>query len=612
MKRWLAALLAAVLLSGCAEAVPEHTEQPASPTVTAGTTAPEPGLYDKDHPITNQTGGAVLAYPLDEKVHGMYLQGEKILLSSVCEEGLQLTLLAGSDCVPEAQTILTGIDAEHTLWTGEEKAACYDAATNCLILLDGRLKIFERIPVPQGITSAAMDSGLSSLYYSMEDKLCVLDTETGISRMLRQSQGHTFCITGLAQDTLLQCRVAGEDGSQQTELISCADGQVSYGGTALEHVEVAADSWLATWTDGPVTQWLFGSGEEIQVFVPAQAGTVQLLKDGNILSLSGPEDAAQVLEYYPMDTRSRAASVTLQNIVSTAFHAAGDTGIWFVATDSAGGEILCCWQPEKSAAEPAQCLFPRYTRENPDRSGLEACAAYARQIGEKYGITVSLEAPEALLQNYRFETEYHADAIYAALEAVENGLSQFPEDFYERVVRVTNARSFQISLVRSITGVRGEAVPDEKGLQAWHDGDAYIAVAVGADTLSQLYHQLWHMTETYVFSRNSVLDTWDWLNPEGFAYLETYADAQFPEQWLSGPEMAFLNTHAMTFAREDRATVMEYAMAPGNEGLFESDIMQQKLNSLCWSIRRAFRWTEVETVFPWEQYLNQPPYGNSL
>jgi hypothetical protein len=40
--------------------------------------------------------------------------------------------------------------------------------------------------------------------------------------------------------------------------------------------------------------------------------------------------------------------------------------------------------------------------------------------------------------------------------------------------------------------------------------------------------------------------------------------------------------------------------------------MQQKLNSLCWSIRRAFRWTESETVFPWEQYLNQPPYGSLL
>jgi hypothetical protein len=68
----------------------------------------------------------------------------------------------------------------------------------------------------------------------------------------------------------------------------------------------------------------------------------------------------------------------------------------------------------------------------------------------------------------------------------------------------------------------------------------------------------------------------------------------------------------MTFAKEDRATVLEYAMLPGNESCFESETMQKKLNSLCWSIRRAFRWTDAETVFPWEQYLHQPPYGSMI
>ena len=612
MKRWLAALLVLLLLTGCAEAVPEGTEQPASPTNIAPTTQPDPGIYDPDHILTRQTGGAVLAYPLDGTVCGMYPMGGKILLSSLCEEGLQLTLLAGENCVKEAQTVLAGIEAEHLLWAGAGKAACYDPATDCLILLDGRLKEQERIKLPQGITSAEMDSSLSALYYTLEDKICALNTETGISRLLRQSQGHSFCITGLEKDALLQCWTTGAEEIQTKELISCVDGQIRYTGTAVQDIVTAGDTWLALYADGPVTQWLYSSGSPEQVFRPALDGSAELLENGNILSR--PKDAPQVLEYYDMQKQSRAASVTLKNIAATAFHTAGETGIWFVATDTSGADTLCCWDPEKSAAEPAQCLYQRYTRENPDAEGLARCADYAREIGEKFGITVSLEVPEALLERYRFETEYHADAVYAALEAVEHGLSQFPEDFYERVVRVTNTRSFHISLVRSITGIGGEAVPDGRGLQVWHDGDAYIAVAVGADTLSQFYHQLWHMTETYVLSRNSVLDTWDWMNPKDFAYLETYefAEEQIPEAWLSGQDRAFLNTYSMTFAREDRATVMEYAMAPGNEACFESEIMQQKLNSLCWSIRRAFRWQKAETVFPWEQYLNQPPYGSNL
>ena len=610
MKRWLAVLLVMLLLTGCAKAVPEDTVQTAAPTNTLETAPQDPGLYDPSHVLTHQTGGAVLAYPLDRKVSGMYRMEEKILLASVCEEGLQLMLLAGETCVKEAEAILSGIEKEYILWTGAGKAACLDTMANRLILLDGRLKETNQIPLPREATSAEMDSSLSTLYYSAEDKLWAMDTETGVSRLLRQSQGHTFRITSLEQDALLQCWTTGEDGIRCRELISCQDGQVSYTGTALQNVSLAGDSWFATWSDGPVTQRLYSGDGNVQVFVPAAEGMVQLLEDGKILTVG----ADQVLELYDLRANSRCAAVALKNIAATACHTASDTGIWFVATDDSGADTLCCWKPELSAAESKQCLYTRYTRENPDAEGLARCAAYAREIGEKYAITVSLEAPEALLGNYRFVTEYHADAIYAALESIEYALSQFPEEFYERVVRPTEARSFHISLVREITGAGGEAVPDGRGLQVWQKSDAYIAVAVGEDTLSQFYHQLWHMTETYVLNRNSVLDTWDWMNPQGFAYLETYEfdREQAVEAWLSGPEMAFLNAHAMTYAKEDRATVLGYAMLPGNESCFESETMQKKLNSLCWSIRRAFRWTDAETVFPWEQYLHQPPYGSMI
>ena len=610
MKRWLAVLLVMLLLTGCAEAAPEGTVQTTAPTNTRETVPQDPGLYDPEHSLTRQTGGAVLAYPLEGKVCGMYPMGEKLLISAVCEEGLRLTLLAGETCVKEAEAILSGIEKDHILWAATGKAACLDVMANRLILLDGRLKETDRIPLPQKATSAAMDSGLSTLYYSAEDKLWAMNTETGVSRLLRQSQDHTFCITALENDALLQCWTTGEDGLRSKELISCQDGQVSYTGTALQSVSVTDDGWLATWSDGPVIQQLYGSSGDVQVFVPAREGNTVLLEDGKILSVG----ADQVLELYDLHTNHRTAAVALKNIAATACHAASNTGIWFVATDETGMDMLCCWKPELSAAESVQCLYPRYTREKPDKQGLDRCAAYAQAIGEKYGITVSLEAPEALLESYHFVTEYHADAIYAALESIEYALSQFPEEFYERVVRPTEARSFHISLVREITGAGGEAVPDGRGLQVWLKSDAYIVVAVGEDTLSQFYHQLWHMTETYVLNRNSVLDTWDWMNPDGFAYLETYEydEGQISKAWLSGPDMAFLNPHAMTFAKEDRATVLEYAMLPGNESCFESETMQKKLNSLCWSIRRAFRWVDAETVFPWEQYLHQPPYGSMI
>jgi len=245
---------------------------------------------------------------------------------------------------------------------------------------------------------------------------------------------------------------------------------------------------------------------------------------------------------------------------------------------------------------------------------LAECAAYAKTIGDAYGITVTLELPEALQGAYIAKEEYHVGAIQNALQELEQVLSQFNENYYKRVKRATESRSFSISLVRSITTDKGEPLPDGNGLQTWIAGDSYIVVSAGADTRGQLYHQLWHMTETYVLNRNSVLDTWEWLNPEGFAYLESYVpeELQPEEAYLTGETRAFIDSFSMTYPREDRARIMEYAMMPGNESYFESSIMQEKLNSLCWSIRRAFKWEESKEVFPWEQYLNEPPYGSII
>ena len=111
MKRWLTVLLAlTLLLAGCAEEALQETEALAT-KATAAPTEPDPGIYDPGHAITGQTGGAVLAYPLDAQGYAAEWMGDKILLSLVCEDGLQLTLRACDACVKEAQTVLAGMDA---------------------------------------------------------------------------------------------------------------------------------------------------------------------------------------------------------------------------------------------------------------------------------------------------------------------------------------------------------------------------------------------------------------------------------------------------------------------------------------------------------------------
>ena len=62
----------------------------------------------------------------------------------------------------------------------------------------------------------------------------------------------------------------------------------------------------------------------------------------------------------------------------------------------------------------------------------------------------------------------------------------------------------------------------------------------------------------------------------------------------------------MSYPKEDRARIMEYAMRAGNESCFESETMQKKLRQLCLGIRKAFDLETSSESFFWEQYLKQP------
>ena len=62
----------------------------------------------------------------------------------------------------------------------------------------------------------------------------------------------------------------------------------------------------------------------------------------------------------------------------------------------------------------------------------------------------------------------------------------------------------------------------------------------------------------------------------------------------------------MSFPKEDRARILEYAMTPGHEALFQATQMQAKLSQLCQGIREAYGLKKAEETFLWEQYLQTP------
>jgi hypothetical protein len=113
--------------------------------------------------------------------------------------------------------------------------------------------------------------------------------------------------------------------------------------------------------------------------------------------------------------------------------------------------------------------------------------------------------------------------------------------------------------------------------------------------------------ESRIFNKVLTLDKWHTLNPQGFLYDNDYLSNLHRQdtQYLEGENRYFIDMFSMSFAREDRARIFEYASTPDNEALFSSPAMQSKLKTLCEAVRKAFGLTKYQGELIWEQYLSK-------
>ena len=114
-----------------------------------------------------------------------------------------------------------------------------------------------------------------------------------------------------------------------------------------------------------------------------------------------------------------------------------------------------------------------------------------------------------------------------------------------------------------------------------------------------------HLIDTIVLGGSSAYDTWDLHNPTGFTYDYDYAANRNRNStaYLLDNSRYFIDMYSMSFPKEDRARIMEYAMTEGNGALFQTEAMQGKLHTLCLGIREAFGLEDWPEPLRWEQYL---------
>lgn len=602
----LTAILAALLLSGCAARDPAPAET--VPVTVPAVTQPEDLQKESRLLQAPETNGAVTAYRFHESVVGFLpLDSNLLFFSAGDQTSLILADPEDQQTVAVHETEMVLMPPNATVQLLDSGISYFNGAAGETVVLDKTLREIRRIKAPEDLVGMPLLSPDGhTLYYCTASAIRALDVDDRISRILKEAAYPVQGLSGILLDgTVLQISITDTDGSWRTLFVSTENGQLlqESEGNVLPHA--AADSYLLQ-TNETV---LFGrTGGSTMLLHPrfSEADSFFLPDTYSAVTASFAEKNT-VLDCYDLTTGLRTASVSVPGIFSPVGLTQVDGAVWFL--DLQEEPVLYRWDPADSPVQDNTIYTSfYYTREEPDYEGLAACSLYAQELSAKYGIDILVYKDAVATEpwDYHLDYEYQASILRQELDALDRRLSRFPEGFLQTLRNSFTA--LKICIVRHAEGSpESGSLEAVNGIQFLDGFDAYIVLATDHDTEYALYHELSHLMETVVLTESVAYDRWDNLNPSDFRYTNDYAANQDQDisSWMKPGKAYFIDTYSMSFAKEDRARLFEYAMTSGHEDLFTSVNLQAKLRQMCSGIREAFGLERSTEALPWEQYLSE-------
>lgn len=580
MLKILRLMLLCLILCGCAQSTPV-----ASLTDSTG------GSGQAQAAMTLRFG--IPAHPLETpNVRQIYPLADGVLLV-----GDTLTAL-------DSRFLTVGqFDGSQDFQFWQEGVACYLPENNRLVLLNHRLEEVTHITLPQEtIGTPRISQDGQRLWYCTDNALRLWDLESGIRRRVSQLQ-QPLSLTGLIMDdTVLVC----EDG-ESTRFLDAQTGATLRQLTGSVGITSREGTFFAALPQSTRTDYVFGTPEEIRTLLPQSLNDecIFLPAQTAALALHASDDTVSV-EYYALtsgafvDTFPIPEGCSLQSIAPL-----GENQVLLLIHDPENTcDVLLTWTISRTAPSTTCYTGPYYTRQNPDTVGLTGCQNYADQIASKYGISICVgeAAAAAAPWDYAFEPEHLERVLTENLKLLDQLLSHYPRQVLSQTAE--HFGGLTVCLVRQIRGTAASgSLATATGVQYIRDGQSYLALAAGAYMEQALYHELFHAMETCVFAKSTAFDQWENLNPSGFAYdYDFSANAQRNAGiYLETGSRAFVDTYSMSYPKEDRARIFEYAMLPNNESLYQAEVMQKKLQTICTGLREAY---DLEDgPYLWEQYL---------
>lgn len=609
MKRMiLICLLLASLLTGCG--VPQEDSPDTTAELRPVQTEPAPGWYEPGSSLEQQTNGALRLYLLDlDYCAAAEVMGEGILLFSEQEDTTKLILLTGDTLAVSAELTVDFVLSAQLPSTqiSGEGISYYDPNRRETVVLDETLREITRIQAPEDLTGEPLlSANRETLYYCTPEGIRAMELETGISRLLRQDAGQLMLEGLLLEDSLLHCTTVNGETTVHS-FYSAQTGQLVERRENILSLTTEENRYVGAVEQDGMPVAVFGTGSAVPQTLDALE-SCQMLAD-SFVAVETAYDNGTIAKCYDLSTGTLRSSFTVTEFMRPVVTDGGDGILWLLAWSwERESWILCRWDTNACpSGDTAVYTHTYYSRSSPDLAGIAGCQALALEIGQKHGVQILVweDALEMTPWDYRMTEEYNVPLLKERLQLLDHQLSHFPEGFLAQLGE--SGSNLTVCLVRKIQGVEGVAVEAASGIQYWLEGGRPCIALTTSATEGSLYHELCHVMDTRVFAHSNAYDQWEELNPSGFAYDYDYAANAMRNagEYLREAERCFIDTYSMSFPKEDRARVLEYAMTPGNEDYFQSKVMQAKLKQICLGLREAFCLEKSSESFLWEQYLKE-------
>ena len=652
-KRILLCLLAALVLftTGCAKEVgitPAPDEQPgsgqqtpdvpvtpgdetvppveddAAPEQQPPAVEPEPSILDNRQPL--DALGVVSQVPLEQTMLPSVLLLDSGLLVWGYELGEDMTsvlkfyVLSTQTGEVLYETSFAGIDVLDVQRCGGA-VSVIDWADGEIFLLDQTLQQIQTHQVPADYNAVHVSPDMTKAYsITKEEGIRVTDLATGdvtvlaenVIRMLESGRcGDLVSFSGTDRDSLMAVR----------GVVDLAAGEVTmlpFEG-AFSNASCSEDVWLASHM-GEDEDYYIGKADRPYRFSPeGQYATVRMLGDpARLLAVSYDANGSSEMTLYGLDG-SFLSRCTFDGVLLTSdpVWSQEDGGYYCAAAKHEDGSAhLFFWDLSVPVAGESLQLEPAYETELAAGTAVsQELYDRAATLSEQYGITVRI-ADQIVTEYGDFIAVMEADERYVSdgLDAVESALSSLPQGFMKQLLYGN-----QIEIEFHLAGALEKTDLPEvvsgftsfSGFVETQEGRTVLVVDITrAGSLEQtIYHEIVHLIDNKMtFDANLRGDSpyseeaWAALNPEGFEYANT--TSEMPMSYFSdGYESWFVDLYSRTFAREDRARILEYAMI-GSDWTFSSAPKRlAKLEYLCACIRDSFDTTGWPEQTVWEETL---------